>query len=50
MTARGAQQVVPVIIAGEILSPGDYQLKFSGVLDSGADEYIDNYAFRVTSD
>lgn len=50
MTARGAQQVVPVIIAGEILSPGDYQLKLSGVLDSGADEFIDNYSFRVTSD
>ena len=49
-TARGAQQVVPVIIAGEILSPGDYQLKLSGVLDSGADEFIDNYSFRVTSD
>jgi len=50
MTARGAQQVVPVIIAGEVLSPGDYQLKLSGVLDSGADEFIDNYSFRVTSD
>ena len=46
----GAQQVVPVVIAGEYLSPGDYQLKLSGVLDSGADEFIDNYSFRITTD
>ena len=32
---------------GEMLSPGDYQVKLSGVLDSGADEFIDNYSFRV---
>ncbi len=48
--ASGAQQVVPVVIAGEFLSPGDYQLKLSGVLDSGADEFIDNYSFRVTAE
>lgn len=48
--ASGRQQVVPVVIAGEILSPGDYRLKLSGVLDSGADEFIDNYSFRITSD
>ena len=50
MEASGAQQVVPVVIAGEFLSPGDYQLKLSGVLDSGADEFIDNYSFRVTAE
>lgn len=50
MEASGAQQVVPVVIAGEILSPGDYQLKLSGVLDSGADEFIDKYSFRVTTE
>lgn len=50
MEARGAQQVVPVVIAGEFLSPGDYQLTLSGVLDTGADEYIDNYYFRITSE
>ncbi len=50
MEASGAQQVVPVVIAGEILSPGDYQLTLSGVLDSGADEFIDKYSFRVTTE
>ncbi|HEX5873606.1 MAG TPA: hypothetical protein VFY60_03100 [Pyrinomonadaceae bacterium] len=50
MEARGAQQVVPVVIAGEFLSPGDYELTLSGVLDSGADEFIDNYYFRVTTE
>ena len=48
--SRGAQQVVPVVIAGEFLSPGDYELRLSGVLDSGADEFIDNYSFRVTTE
>jgi len=39
--------VVPVTVRGEMLSPGDYQVRLSGVLDSGADEFIDNYSFRV---
>ena len=50
MEASGAQQVVPVVIAGEILSPGDYKLKLSGVLNSGGDEFIDNYSFRITTE
>lgn len=50
MEASGAQQVVPVVIAGEFLSPGDYELTLSGVLDSGADEFIDNYYFRITTE
>ena len=45
--AKGEQHVVPFTITGEMLSPGDYQIKLSGVLDSGADEFIDNYSFRV---
>jgi len=45
--AKGEQHVVPVIIPGELLSPGDYQVRLSGVLDSGADEFIDNFSFRV---
>ena len=45
--AKGEQSVVPFTITGEMLSPGDYQVKLSGVLDSGADEFIDNYSFRV---
>jgi hypothetical protein len=45
--AKGEQRVVPFTVTGEKLSPGDYQVKLSGVLDSGADEFIDNYSFRV---
>lgn len=47
--AKGKQHVVPFTVTGEMLSPGDYQVKLSGVRDSGADEFIDNYSFRVTS-
>ena len=45
--AKGKQRVVPFTVTGEMLSPGDYQVKLSGVLDSGADEFVDNYSFRV---
>lgn len=47
LEAKGEQRVVPFTVTGEKLSPGDYQVKLSGVLDSGADEFIDNYSFRV---
>ena len=43
----GEQQIVPLTITGDMLSPGDYQVKLSGVLDTGQDEFIDNYSFRV---
>ena len=45
--SKGEQRVVPFTVTGEMLSPGDYQVKLSGVLDSGTDEFIDNYSFRV---
>ena len=45
--AKGEQHVVPLTIPAELLSPGDYQVRLSGVLDSGADEFIDNFSFRV---
>jgi len=45
---NGAQHVVPWTITGDVLSPGDYQIRLSGVVDSGQDEFIDNYSFRVT--
>lgn len=44
---NGDQFVIPVTITGDRLSPGDYQLKLSGVLDSGVDEFIEQYSFRV---
>jgi len=47
MEAKGDQHIVPITIAGDMLSPGDYQVKLSGVLDSGQDEFIDHYSFRV---
>jgi hypothetical protein len=45
--AKGQQYVVPLTITSEVLSPGDYQVKLSGVSESGADEFIQNYSFRV---
>lgn len=50
MEARGDHHVVPVTIPAEKLSPGDYQVKLSGVLDSGHDEFIDNYSFRIVTE
>jgi hypothetical protein len=45
---KGEQRIVPLTLTGQTLSPGDYQLKLSGVSDSGQDEFIDSYSFRVT--
>ena len=45
---KGEQCIVPLTLTGQTLSPGEYQLKLSGVSDSGQDEFIDNYSFRVT--
>lgn len=47
LETKGEQLVVPFTVPGEMLSPGEYQVKLSGVLDSGADEYIDSYLFRI---
>ncbi|HSE25238.1 MAG TPA: hypothetical protein VLB68_26490, partial [Pyrinomonadaceae bacterium] len=44
---KGRQYVIPLTITGEVLSPGDYQVKLSGVSESGANEFIENYSFRV---
>lgn len=46
--AKGQQYVIPFTITGAVLSPGDYQVKLSGVSESGTDEFIENYSFRVT--
>lgn len=45
--AKGDQQIVPLTVPAKILSPGNYQVRLSGVLNSGQDEFIDNYSFRV---
>lgn len=47
---RSTHYVVPVTLTGGILTPGDYQLKLSGVGDSGKADFIDSYSFRVTPD
>jgi len=47
MEPKGKQYIVPVTITGEVLSPGDYELKLSGVSESGANEFIERYSFRV---
>ena len=46
--SRITHYVVPVTFTGATLIPGDYQVKLSGVPDSGQPTYIDSYAFRVT--
>lgn len=47
-TKDGGQRVVPWTITGDVLTPGDYQVTLKGVMDSGQDEFVDNYSFRVT--
>ena len=47
---KNAHYVVTVTFTGVVLTPGDYQLKLSGVLDSGQPEFIDSYAFRVKAE
>ena len=47
---RSTHYVVPVTVTGEILTPGDYQFKLSGVGDTGKAAFIDSYSFRVTPD
>ena len=47
--ARGGHHVIPIVIGAEVLSPGEYRLKLSGVQDSGTDQFVDNYSFRVTN-
>jgi hypothetical protein len=45
--AKDSRYVVPLTITGEMLSPGDYEVKLSGVSESGGDEFIEKYSFRV---
>lgn len=47
---RNTHYVVPVTFTGNLLTPGDYQLKLCGVADSGQPEFIDSYSFRVTAE
>jgi hypothetical protein len=47
MESKGEQYIVPLTILGEMLSPGDYEVKLSGVSESGANEFIEKYSFRV---
>lgn len=49
-TPRNAHYVVQVTFTGDLLTPGDYQLKLIGVPDSGQPTFIDSYAFRVTAE
>jgi len=44
---KGEQHFVPLTITGEMLSPGDYEVKLSGVSESGGDEFVEKYSFRV---
>lgn len=50
IVSRNTHYVVPVTFTGNLLTPGDYQLKLCGVPDSGQPTYIDVYSFRVTDE
>ncbi|HKS11087.1 MAG TPA: hypothetical protein VJS13_16170 [Pyrinomonadaceae bacterium] len=50
IVSKNTHYVVPVTFTGNLLTPGDYQLKLSGVPDSGQPTYIDVYSFRVTDE
>lgn len=41
--------VIPVTVTAEILTPGNYELKLTGVLDSGQQSFVDSYPFLVTT-
>lgn len=46
--SRDTHYFIPVVVTSEKLTPGEYQLKLCGVLESGQPSTIDNYSFRVT--
>lgn len=50
METRGDQHFIPFTIPGDLLSPGEYQVRLCGVMNSGDDEFIDNYSFRVITE
>lgn len=50
IVSRNTHYVVPVTFTGNLLTPGEYQLKLCGVPDSGQPTYIDSYTFRVTAE
>lgn len=50
IVSKNTHYVVPVTFTGNLLTPGDYQLKLSGVPDSGQPTVIDVYSFRVTDE
>jgi len=50
IVSRNTHYVVPVTFTGNLLTPGEYQLKLCGVPDSGQPTYIDSYSFRVTDE
>jgi hypothetical protein len=41
--------VLPLIIAANVLEPGDYTFKLSGTTNAGLTEYKDQYQLRVTA-
>ena len=45
--SQGTESVVPVVVEGEVLEPGDYQVKLSGSSEPSQEETVGTYAFRV---
>ena len=47
--SRVTHFVIPVVVTAQILTPGNYELKLTGVLDSGQQSFVDSYPFLVTT-
>jgi hypothetical protein len=46
---NGGRSVVYMPVPANVLKPGDYQVRLSGISDSGGVEVVDRYPFRVVS-
>jgi len=47
---NGGRSVVYLALPAHVLKPGDYQVRLSGISDSGGVEVVDRYPFRVVAD
>ncbi len=46
---KGGRSVVYLALPAHVLKPGDYQVRLSGISDSGGVEVVDRYPFRVVA-
>jgi hypothetical protein len=46
---NGGRSVIHLALPAHVLKPGDYQVRLSGISDSGGVEVVDRYPFRVVA-